>query len=75
MNTRAASATCLEPTQILTLAEGAPALLTLFGNTLSLAGDDGDDIVLAVGDCGPAVGASDATVSLQSLGAGACGTC
>ena len=41
----------IEPMQILTLAESAPALLTVTDCTLWLTRGDGEDIVLAAGDC------------------------
>lgn len=41
----------LEPTQIFTLAEAAPALVTVMDGTLWLTGGDDVDIILAVGDC------------------------
>lgn len=42
----------LEPTQILTLWEAAPALLTVTDGTLWLTRSDGEeDIILVAGDC------------------------
>ena len=45
----------LEPTQISMLAAGAPALLSVADGTAWLMSSDGEDILLAVGDCIEAV--------------------
>ena len=45
----------LEPTQISMLAAGAPALLSVADGTAWLMSSDGEDILLAVGDCADAV--------------------
>lgn len=49
----------LEPTQILMLSEAAPALLTVTDGTLWLTRGDGEDTILAAGDCAE-IEASDA---------------
>lgn len=41
----------LEPTQIAMLSEAAPALLTVTDGTLWLTRGDGEDVILAAGDC------------------------
>lgn len=51
MSTTTFSTHCLEPTQVFAFAESAPALLTVVNGTLWLTRGDGEDIILAVGDC------------------------
>lgn len=41
----------LQPTQILSLAESAPALLTVVDGMVWLTHGDGEDVILAAGDC------------------------
>jgi hypothetical protein len=41
----------LHPTQVLSLAESAPALLTVVDGIVWLTDGDGEDIILAAGDC------------------------
>lgn len=41
----------LEPTQITMLSEAAPALLTVTDGTLWLTRGDGEEVILAAGDC------------------------
>ena len=41
----------LQPLQILSLAENAPAVLTVLDGVVWLTKEDGEDIILAVGEC------------------------
>lgn len=41
----------LQPMQILSLAENAPALLTVLDGVVWLTKEDGEDIILVVGEC------------------------